>query len=423
MKARYIIAALGAALLLAPGCEDDSEIVPVNTPAINITTQKLAPDTNESGTVRAYIGTEVTAQGFNLDKVSRVTLDEVEAAITKQDIKTLAFEVPQMDLAQSDDPHKVLLQVYDADGETVIFKYDYFITVPVTDALVSGYAPKSGTVGTGVTISGRNLEQVTKVTVGGVDAAIVEKTADAIVIAIPAISVTAAVSEQAIAATWPLGTIDVTAAEKFSFNIPVFDAVTQTDNARAGDEIALTGANLDLVAKVLWGDVELLVVEQSAAAMTVKIPSGIELADPAVQTKALTGVYGTPGQSVTIASSYAVDTTPVGPAAPVYASIAPTDTQYDKIFLGREVTVKGENFASIEKFEIDGIEVELSEAATDIAAKFVVPKTITGTAKKSVTLTAVWNGGNKADFGTVELYPFYFTKGLKLASGSNSKNT
>ncbi len=433
MKTIYklALALLGSALVSS--CEwtvfdelrgqSDSVSKTVNTPAINVTTEKLAPNTDESGSVRAYIGTEVTAKGFNLDKVSKVTFDDVEAAIVEQDIKTLVFEVPAMDLAQSDDPHKVFLQVYDADGKTPIFKYDYFVTVPVTDAIVSGFSPKSGTVGTEVTISGRNLAQITKVTVGGVDATVSDKGEDAVKILIPALPATAAVTSQAIAAVWAGGTIDVTAGGMFSFNIPVFDAFTQSDNARPGDEFSLSGTNLDLVGKLMWGTEELLMAEQSSASITFKIPSGIETLDPPVQSKALTAVYGEPAQDVTVAAAFAIDTSPVGPAAPVFSSVAPTDTGYDKIYLGRELTVKGENFASIEKFEIDGIEVELSEAATDIEARFVVPGSIKGTSKKSVSLVAVWNGGNKVDFGTVDVYPFYFTKGLRLRLGSNSSSS
>ena len=60
--------------LLGISCNQEGPAV-VNTPAINITNKKLSPDPNESGTVRAYVGDEVTAEGFNLDKVGHFDAD------------------------------------------------------------------------------------------------------------------------------------------------------------------------------------------------------------------------------------------------------------------------------------------------------------------------------------------------------------
>ncbi len=302
-----------------------------------------------------------------------------------------------------------------------MFRYDYFVTVPVTDALVSGFEPKSGTVGTEVTVSGRNLSQVTRVTVGGVEAALSEVSDAAITLAVPVISASEASTTQDIIAVWSGGTINVSSDEQFTLLIPVFDSWSQSGEARLGDELTLPGVNLDLVQGIFWGEDELLVTEQSSSAITVKIPSGLD--NNGVQTKSLTAAYGSPAQKVTVASAFVVDTTPVGPSAPVLTSVSPSDTGYDKLYLGREVTVKGENFASIEGFELDGTAVSLSAVATDVEARFVVPESIRGTAARDVALTAIWNGGNKADFGTVTVYPFHFTKGLRIGIGSNSKNT
>lgn len=394
------------------------------TPAINVTNEKLDPATDESGTVRAYVGTEVTAKGINLDHVGLVKVDGKEAEIVKKEMKTLVFVIPDIGKPQQDDPYMVSLEVFEEETEALIFKYDYFVTIPVTDALVSGFDPKAGTVGTEVTVSGRNLEQITSVSFGGVAVAadkFVSQEGAKVVVAVPAVSVTGADTELDVAAVWAGGTIPMT--DKFTLSVPVFSSYTQATPALLGDEVVLAGSNLNLVDAVKWGDDALLISEQSATSITVKVPSGLDKQDPAVVSKALTALYGTPAQTITILAAFQVDTTPIGPAAPVFSSVAPTDVNYDKIFLGREVTVKGENFASIEKFKIDGNEVALSEAATDISAKFVVPRTITGTAKKSVSLVAVWNDGNEADFGTIEVYPFYYTKGLRIGIGSNSKNT
>lgn len=421
----YILALAGT--LFAVSCKREYGVqTPVNTPAIDVTTQKLEPAADEAGSVRAFIGTEVTAHGLNLEHVSKVTVDDLEAEILTKEFKTLVFKIPALSFAQNDDPYKVALKVFDADGETVIFRYDYFVTVPVTDALASGFSPKSGTVGTEVTISGRNLSQVSAVTVGGQNAPITDQTDDAVKVTVPAVpSATAAKTGLDIVASWSLGTINVTSAEdKFELNIPVFGTYTQTGNAILGDEIALTGENLDLASEFKWGDISLLVVDQTATAVTLKIPTGIEVMSPAVQTKDVTAVYGTPAQTVTIVRSFALDTSPIGPAAPVFASIVNADAAYGTSFyLGKELVVKGSNFATVEGFKVDGITVPVSAESTDVEARFVVPSTISGTAAKEVTLVALWNGGNELDCGTITVCPFFYTKGLRIRIGSNSKNS
>ena len=421
----YILALAGT--LFAVSCKREYGVqTPVNTPAIDVTTQKLEPAADEAGSVRAFIGTEVTAHGLNLEHVSKVTVDDLEAEILTKEFKTLVFKIPALSFAQNDDPYKVALKVFDADGETVIFRYDYFVTVPVTDALASGFSPKSGTVGTEVTISGRNLSQVSAVTVGGQNAPITDQTDDAVKVTVPAVpSATAAKTGLDIVASWSLGTINVTSAEdKFELNIPVFGTYTQTGNAILGDEIALTGENLDLASEFKWGDISLLVVDQTATAVTLKIPTGIEVMSPAVQTKDVTAVYGTPAQTVTIVRSFALDTSPIGPAAPVFASIENADAAYGASFyLGKELVVKGSNFATVEGFKVDGITVPVSAESTDVEARFVVPSTISGTAAKEVTLVALWNGGNELDCGTITVCPFFYTKGLRIRIGSNSKNS
>ncbi len=417
---------LGALLALSlAGCRQEA-FQPVHTPAINVTGKKLSPDADAAGKVPAFVGTEVTAEGFNLDHVSRVTIDDVEATIVSRTIKQLVFEIPALDLAQSDEPHPVSLKVYGGDPEKIVFNYEYFVTIPVVDALVSGFEPKNGTVGTVVTISGRNLEQVTSVTFGKASVKssdFVSASASEIKLAVPAQDVTTADTETSIEAIWSGGTIDVTASGKFLFKRPVFSSFSQSGAAKLGDEITLAGENLDLVSSLKWGDYDILISEQTATSIVAKVPSGIEKADPVVVTRDLMAFYGTPDQGIAAVAGFKVDTTPIGPAAPVFTSAAPADEGFKHIYLNREVVVKGENMASVEKFEIDGVEVALKGEANDIEARFVVPATISGTAAKDVTLVAIWNGGNRADFGTVKVCPFYYHKGLRIGIGSNSKST
>lgn len=424
MKRLYVFAAVAAILTLA-SCNREPEIVIQNTPAVDVTNQKLDPNANESGTVRAYAGTQVTAKGLNLDRVGSVKVDGVDATIVSKEMKTLVFEIPVLNKPQQDDPYMVDLEVFEEGTDKRIFNYDYYVTVPVTDAIVTGFTPAEGTVGEEVTIAGRNLEQITSVSFGGVSVAadaFVSSASAAVVVAVPAVVVTEADTQLDVSAVWAGGTIALDG--KFTLHVPVFTSYSQAAPALLGDEIVLPGANLDLVKAIKWGDTSLLISEQSAASITIKVPTGLELQNPAVVSKALTAVYGVKeDQVITIAASFQVDTTPVGPAAPVFASVENADAAYGTSFyLGKELVVKGSNFATVEGFKIDGITVTVSAESTDIEARFVVPSTITGTAAKEVSLVALWNGGNELDCGTVTVYPFYYTKGLKIGLGSNTKN-
>jgi len=406
-------------------CKEEA-VLPINTPAVNVTTEHLEPNADESGTVRAYVGTHVSAKGFNLDKVGAVKVDEIEAVIVEKTMTTLVFEIPDIAKPQQDDPYMVSLEVFDADAKTIVFKYDYFVTVPVTDALVSGYSPTSGTVGTQINVNGRNLDKITRLDFGSEQVAqteFISSSYEAIVVAVPPVQSTEADIELSISAVWEGGTIDVTSTDKFTLHTPVFAPFGQATPAALGDNLILTGQHLDLVSSIKWGNTELLISEQTSEGITFKIPSDIEKANPAVVSAELFAEYGTPAQKITIIGDFKIDTTPIGPAAPVFTSVTPADEGYNGFYLGRKAIVRGENFASIEKFEIDGIEVPLSGEHTDIQAQFTVPAGISGTVAKDVPLIAIWNGGNRADFGTIKLHPFYYTQSLKLALGSNSKST
>lgn len=422
---KYLTLLLTGSLAALTACGPEmSEVDVQHTPSINSTT--LLPMTDESGSTRAYVGTEISAEGFNLDVVSHVTMNEVEAEITEKTIKTLKFKVPALDLAQQDAPYQVWIDVYGADGESVIFHYPYYVTVPVTDALITAYAPAEGTVGTEVTLTGRNLEQITRVHFGEVTveaADFASVSAEEIKVAVPAGEYAAGDSQMAITAEWGTATIDVTGETLFTLHTPKFDAASQPDGTQniIGDEVTFTGQNLDLVSGMKWGEYDLIVMTAEAGSVTVKFPSSIELADPAVAKAALTAQWGTPAQTTTVASAWRVDTTPVGPAKPELISMTAQDGGTDnKFYLGKTVTVKGENLASIEGFKVDGVAAALVGEPTDVEAQFIVPDGVTFTEATEVSVKALYNGGNEVDFGTAKVYPFYYYKDVVLGSGSSS---
>lgn len=419
---------VGAALLTA--CGDDSSDPEGHVPAIDVSTRKLAPDATgsngESGTTRAYVGTVVTAEGFNLDQVGGVTFDGVSAEIVEQTIKTLKFKVPMLDLAQRDDSYLTDLLVTDRAGN-IVFRYEYYVTIPVTDALVSGYSPAEGTVGTVVKIEGRNLEQVTEIRFADrtiLSDAFTEVVAgsdkSSVSFAVPAGSYAAGESEVAIAAVWGgANEIDVTGEVLFRMQTPRVDALQQPEgtNSLIGDEVTLTGEFLDLLSEIKWGDSELIVLEQTASKLTVKFPSSIDQTDPVVKASDIRGVYGEPAQPVVLAAAWRLDTTPQGPAKPVLKAMTAED---GKFYLGKKVTVTGENMASVEGFLVDGVAAELAGEPNDVQAEFIVPDGVTFTEATEVAVEVLYNGGSKVDFGTATIYPFYYYKDVVMGSGSSS---
>ncbi len=394
--------------------------------------QTVTPMTDESGATKAYQGDIITLDGFNLDQVSKVTLADVAAEIVSSEIKTLKFIVPEFpDFEQSDLTHFAELKVYGADGD-VVYNHPYFITVPVTDALVSSYAPASGTVGQQIALAGRNLEQVTKVVFGNMDITsedFVSRTATELVFAAPAVVVNAADNNVSIKAVWGGNKeIDVTGETPFVLKVPVFDAVSQSEPLKIGDEFTVNGTNLDLVAKLTWRTYDMTLAAQSATAITFKAPGAASEATPDepgkyVATDVLNAIYGTPDQTAAAAAAFKLDVTPVGPAKPVFASTACGDEGYTLYHLGRKVNVTGQNMENVESFTVDGIAAPLAGTSTATVASFNVPKTITGTAKKSVKLVALYNGGETAFETDIDVYPFQYTKGLRIRIGSNSNST
>ena len=424
---KYLRPALWVVLAAAVSCTSDMNEVDVqHIPAVN--GAKLAPLTDESGATRAYIGTEVSIEGFNLDQVARVAFDDHSAEITEQTIKTLKFRVPALELAQRDNPWPIDLCIYDNNDQT-IFKTLYYVTRPVTDAIVSGYDPAEGTIGTEITVSGRNLQQVTRVQFG---TATVEASAFTAVaedganfkFLVPTGTYAAGDSSVTIAAVWSEGSLDVTGDTPFTLHTPAFEALQQAEGTSTaiGEEITIEGLNLDLIAKILWGEYELLIVDQTEEQITVRVPSAVASADaPGVASAPLAAVWSDPEQTIVLAEAWAVDRTPLGPAAPVVNAMTAEDGgEANKFYLGKVVTAKGENLSTVEGFLVGGLAAELSGEPTDVEAKFVVPAGFDFTEATEVEIKAVYNDGEAVDAGTATVYPFYYYPNVTIGAQDES---
>lgn len=111
----FFAAAFVCAALLSGGCNDRDGLIDKDdvrhVPALNA--QTFMPLSNESGSVKAYVGTEVSVSGFNLDQVGSVTVDDIAVEITEQNIKQIKFKIPALDHAQRDQPYAVELKAFD----------------------------------------------------------------------------------------------------------------------------------------------------------------------------------------------------------------------------------------------------------------------------------------------------------------------
>ena len=432
MKKMRILSAFMAALMATAmvACVDDDYVDEVEAgkhPHHVAAVQTVTPTPDESGSVRVFVGYEIAVTGQNLDHVAKVLINKTEAEIVAKEIRKMTFKVPAMDFAQQDNPHYAMLYVIDDNAQDTIYRNNFYITIPVTDAIIGSFTPAEGTIGTEVTIKGRNLEQITSVSFGGVklEGEALTLTAEAVKFTIPAGTYEAGNSSIAITAEWAGGTLAVTNEENaFTMKTPkaTIDAVQGADqSAKIGDEVSFSGVNLDLIKKAMWGTHEMVLVEQSATKLVVKTPSSIELATPAVQSANIVAEWGTPVQTYTLAEAYKVDTTPVGPAKPVFTSLTAEDGGADnRLYLNKVVTVKGQNLINVEGFEVDGVAATLVAGGTDTEIQFIVPDGVTFTAAKEVALTALYNGGNPVDFGKVTVYPFYYWKDVVL--GANDKS-
>lgn len=428
MNIDHKLFAVVAGALLCLGCSDRSGFIDAKdtqrTPALNSTT--LSPLSNESGSVRAYIGTEVTVQGFNLDRIGSVTMDDIDVELTAQNIKELKFKIPALDYAQNDLPYAVKLRAYDLE-QAQVFAYNYFVTVPVTDAIVTDYAPTEGTVGTEITLTGRNLGQITRVrfgsaTIEAADFTEVDEAGAYVKFLVPAGTSSAPDVETAIAAEWGTATIDVTGEALFWLHIPAFIAPEQAEdtNSAIGDELELTGCNLDLVNAVKWGETTLTPVEKSAEAIKVRFPGTIEQADPAVQAKSLAVEYGIAPlvQTAVLAEAWRVDTTPVSTIiTPEFGQMTVED---GKFYLGKTVTVPGTGLSVVESIELqygsERVEAEILAGATDSELKFTVPDGVTFNEAQEVSVVAFHNGGEQLEIGKATVYPFYFYKDVTIGA-------
>ncbi len=418
---RYILPLL---LLFAISCKDNeiNKVEVKHTPAVNGET--LSPLTDAEDAIRAYVGTEISVSGVNLESVSKVTIYDVECEITDKKMEMLKFKVPTLPLEQQDASHEVELKVFDKD-QSAIFNLPYRVTIPVVDARISDFQPIEGPIGTEITLTGRNLEQLTRVVISGskIEAAdFVAHTENEVKFIVPSCDHSPGNYDVDIEAEWGENVIDVTETQMFTLQTPKFDPYEQAQGTEAniGDELSFTGINLQYVDSVKWADNQLLIMSQEETSMVVKFPSSIAVTDPVVTQQNIEAYYST-SRSVVV-KDFALNTTPSGPAKPTFASFEVQNTIDNKFFLSKEVVVRGENMSSVEGFKINDVDLALVGDPTDVEARFVMLDKVDFQEAQMVGVQAVYGGGNLVDFGEVMLYPFFYYPDVALGTGTSKSD-
>ncbi len=132
--------------------------------------------------------------------------------------------------------------------------------------VISDFEPQTGPMGTEVKIFGENLQKVNAVTIGGGAAQVkylISSTQMVVVI-------TSACTTGTVTATNAHGIYETT--DIFTISYPVPSISSYPDTAQPNDEVLIEGDNLNVVAKVYFGDTEGTIVSQDKKNLVVKVP-------------------------------------------------------------------------------------------------------------------------------------------------------
>lgn len=241
-----IVLSNGAAMPILVESETQLEVtVPKST--------QLTPNPVKAGTLLTIDGTDLDLAKQVVFEGSSPVTDFVSQSATKIEVM-----VPE-------DAHDGPLVLIPASFVEIASEQDLIMVVPT----ISDITPDPVKNGKNVTITGTNLDLVIRVTFGGGKVGpILSKTETEMVVRVP------------VNATEDVVTL-LTAADKtvtssgvLELVKPVVEAINPTE-AQFGDEITITGTDLDLVTRVLFsGDVEAPVNSALETSVTVDIPIG-----------------------------------------------------------------------------------------------------------------------------------------------------
>ncbi len=100
------------------------------------------------------------------------------------------------------------------------------------------------------------------------------------------------------------------------------------------------------------------------------------------------------------------------------------DASSEKFYLNTIATAIGNNLGSIERLEVDGVEVSQSGMEVNSTQiRFRIPDALEFTSAKSCSVVGYDAAGSAHELGNIMVYPFFYYKGVRLGLGSNSNKT
>lgn len=284
----------------------------------------------------------------------------------------------------SDTQITAIVSCANASGEVAVTTRDGtgrlagFVFTPAT-LLITSFTPTSGAPGTVVTVTGRGLQCVSRVTVGGAAATQITTAIGnptSMSFTVPSDAVTGALT-----LTSPAGS--ASANERFTVTVPAPSISGFSPASGApGTVITVQGSNLTGASSVSIGGV--------AATFTVNRDGTVSVTVPSV---APTGVISitTPGGTATSGRT----TFTVLPAAPTITSFSPTTAAP-----GATVTITGTNLTGASSVTIGGVPAASFTVVSPTTITFVVP---TRAGNGAITVTTP--GGQATSRNTLIVNP------------------
>lgn len=305
------------------------------------------PTVTKADTTTYKSGDLITVSGGHLDMIQKIDLTgaaEVEFTVA-EDFNSLSFNLP----ASATDGNIVLTSFA---GDT--FDGGYIESKSVSALTISSNAEDGRyKAGTDVTISGEDLDLVTKVDFNNGEASWYLSDGN-IIATIPAtakdggVTVTLASGKQAY-------------TDAIEVVKPVITAIDKTAAVAGNDVVAVAGTDLDLVTAVTIGDKENSFIDCSFtyADDTVKV---------SIPEQAYTGVL-----TLTPASGYAVETEAITISYSMALAITFDAPSFQ---LGKPITLTGSKLLQIESISIKGKKVVSYNLRADDAMSFELPEGI-----------------------------------------------
>ncbi|MFM7251599.1 MAG: IPT/TIG domain-containing protein, partial [Ilumatobacteraceae bacterium] len=349
-------------------------------------------------------GTPVTIAGTNfvgVSLVAGVTFNGVPAtSVAIVDESTITAVTPAGAIGTA------TVQVVAVGGSASLSAGFRYFGVPVVSGVSPSVLPLSGG---SVTVSGSNLDGVSKVLVGSVEVSSFASVSDsAITLVVPAVG--SAASGVSVSVVTPGGTSDVSGTAD-DVRFVAAPAVTGVSPNRGpvggGQSVTISGSGFVGVSAVRVGGV--------SVPFSVSGESSISVSTPA-------GSVGTVQVEVTATGGVSADVAGDDYRYFAQPSVSALSAQQGRVAGGLSITIAGEHLDGATKVLFGAVEVTAFTSVTDTSITLLTPSTTQG----KVDVTVVTPGGTSSGAGTANDFTFYAVlsvTGLLPAKGAATGGT